>query len=127
VRIACLIVGLVFLISAALQWNDPDPWGWIAIWTAGAAVSLWAVLRPVPRGAAWLVAAVALAWAIIIAPAALADFRFADLARTMQAESPAIELSRELLGLVVIAGWSIAVALVRGAKKQTAREHPGRS
>ena len=126
-RRASLIFSVLFLISAVLQWNDPDPWRWAAIYLAAAAVSGWAWRTRVPRWAPFLVAAVTLAWAAVLAPAAFADFRFSDLAREMKAGTPAIELSREWLGLILIEAWMIAVGLGRAAHKKTARDVPGRS
>jgi hypothetical protein len=107
------VVAAVFLLSAALQYNDPDPWGWAAIYVAAGIACLlhgrvavtWA------RAAASLVAAAAAIWALVLAPQALPGFRLTDLARSMKAESPEIELSRELLGLVIVLAWMVVLAV----------------
>ena len=31
-KIAALVFSIIFIISAALQYNDPDPWLWIGIY-----------------------------------------------------------------------------------------------
>ena len=98
------IVALLFLVSAAIQYNDPDPWLWVAIYgSAAAACLVWERNRRTWPFAA-LVGLVALVWGGMLTPV-LADFRFGDLFRSMKAKTPAIELSRELLGLLIIAGW----------------------
>ena len=61
-------VAAVFLLSAALQFNDPDPGGWIAIYVAAAAACL---VAPRARLGWWLavaVAVVALPWAVALSP-----------------------------------------------------------
>jgi len=103
------LVSLLFLASAALQWNDPDPLAWIAIYLV-AALACW-LPRFHPRG--WTVtaavAAISSAWAIWLSPI-LTKMRLGDLMDKMKAENPRIELSREFLGLAIIAIWMALVA-----------------
>ena len=55
----------LFLLSVLVQWNDPDPVRWMAIYGAALVVCLAVALRArVPAAAALLIAVVALAWAI---------------------------------------------------------------
>ena len=35
-RVFCAVMASVFLLSAAVQWNDPDPGRWIAFYGLGA-------------------------------------------------------------------------------------------
>jgi hypothetical protein len=100
----------VFAASALLQYNDPDPLGWTAIYGAAALAALgWPRLRP-----PWLLpVAVGLAatgWAAALAPQALPGLRPADLVKTMHAGTPSIELGRELLGLLIVAVWMAVLA-----------------
>lgn len=98
-------VGLLFLVAAALQYNDPDPLRWILVWGAASA-ACWLFPRGRPSWALpALVALVATLWMLWLAPQALPHFRPGDLFRTMETKTPAIEQSRELLGLAMIAGW----------------------
>lgn len=104
-------IAFLFAISAVLQLNDPDPWLWIAIYVAAAAACL------VRGGRSWLLAAAVgiagLTWSLLLLPRVLPGFRFADLFRTMTAGTPAIELGREALGLLIIAGWMAVVVWAR--------------
>ena len=105
------VVATLFMISAAVQLNDPDPVGWTAIYGSAAAVCLvWRSSRH-----AWLLAGsvgmVALIWAATLTPA-LAEFRLGDLFRSMKAETPTIEQSRELLGLLMVFGWMVVLIAV---------------
>ena len=101
----------VFLVSALLQFNDPDPLRWFTMYVAAAiaCVVAWRV-----RAGWWAPAAVgsvAVIWAAALSPI-LPALRFDDLAREMKAANPRIELSRELLGLLIIAGWMIVLVVV---------------
>lgn len=108
--------GVLFLISAALQLNDPDPLRWVLIWAAAAAACL--LQRRVTWD--WLLAgatcAAALLWAALLAPSALPGLELGDLAKKMKAETPQIELGRELLGLLIIAVW-MAVLVFLGSRR----------
>jgi hypothetical protein len=90
-----------FALSAIVQYNDPDPLGWMAIYAAAAAAGI--AWRRWPFALA--VGLVAAAWAAALAPQALPGLRPGDLVKTMHAGTPSIELGRELLGLVLVAGW----------------------
>ena len=104
-HIANWVAALVFATCAVLQYNDPDPLRWILIYGAAAATSL-AYWRLRPR---WLapsiVGAAASIWAATLVPTTLPGLRLGDLVHRMEAKTPAIELGRELLGLVLIAAW----------------------
>ena len=108
--------GVLFLISAAIQFNDPDPWRWVLIWGAAAVACL---LRG-RVGWDWILAgavcAAALLWAAILAPSALPGIELGDLAKKMKAETPQIELGRELLGLLIVAAW-MAVLVFVGSRR----------
>ncbi len=107
-KIFNLIFCLLFIVSAALQYNDPDPYVWIPIYLYGA-VLCWLFLRGkyYPR-AYWL--------GILGFAAYAAYYFFADdgvldwirihhaenIAGTMKAETPWIEETREFFGLVIL-------------------------
>ena len=114
------ILGSVFLISAVLQYNDPDPWGWGALYLAAAIAC--AVSGRMRNGwwLALLVGVVALVWAITLSPI-IPEIRLTELARSMKAENPRIELSRELLGLVIILVWMAVLVLA----SRRGRDGPG--
>ncbi len=105
------IVTLVFLIGAGLQYNDPDPLRWILIYGLAAVACLAHRRTTWDRVAAIAVGLTALFWTATLF-SGLSGFVFGDLFRSMKAETPTIELGRELLGLWIIAGW-MAVLIFR--------------
>jgi hypothetical protein len=105
------ILAVMFLISAVLQYDDPDPLRWAALYIAAAAAC---VLTGRVRRGWWLavgVGVISLAWAVALSPI-LPEVRLGDLARSMKAEKPTIELGRELLGLVIVFVWMAVLVLV---------------
>lgn len=110
-RMANRIMALLFLTSAALQFNDPDPWRWIAIYGAAGfaciAVERSAGTWPIAAG----VGLAAIVWAVRLSPI-LPDVQPSDLVKTMHADTPTIELGREFLGLSVLAVWLVTITIV---------------
>ncbi len=109
-RVANRTMAVLFLICAAIQFNDPDPLRWAAIYGAAGFACLAAgrfrYSWPLPSGVGLL----ALVWAAWLSPI-LPQVRLRDLARTMHAETPSIELGRELLGLVIVLGWMVVLVV----------------
>lgn len=112
-RIACAVVGALFLLFAALQYNDPDPIQWIVIYAAAALSCLLAAIRA--RVDFRLPSAVALAaaiWAALLLPQTWGAKSFIDNLRLGEGmRDPVTEVSRELGGLSVVAAVMIPLAI----------------
>jgi hypothetical protein len=118
-NVANIAMLVLFVAAAGLQYNDPDPLVWMAIYgLAATACGLYAAHR-----LAWSFAAsvsvAALVWAATFAPRVLGTALPGDLVRSMEAETPQIEESREALGLLIVAAWMTALA-VRARRAQQA-------
>ena len=109
-RVVNVVLALLFMVAAALQYNDPDPLGWMAIYLAAAGCSFAALLRPKQLAAPVIVAAIALVWAAILTPEALALGELGRIAESMKATRPGIEIMREVLGLGIVAIWMAVLA-----------------
>ena len=102
---------VVFLSSAAVQVNDPDPLLWIALYLAASAATLLALLL---RLRWWLPAAIAsltIVWAATIAPRVLGRVPFGDMFSAWEMRDTGIEESREMYGLLIVAGWMLVLAV----------------
>jgi len=99
---------VVFILFAAVQYNDPDPYVWIPIYLY-AAILCWLAFRSKYFPGAYLVG--------IAIYAAYAVYKFFDkngvwdwmtkhdatnIAGTMKAEKPWIEETREFFGLLIL-------------------------
>jgi hypothetical protein len=102
-----------FVMSVVVQLNDPDPWAWVGLYGAAAVVTALSLAGRGAWYAAGAVAAVAVGWAVTLAPRVIGTVPFRDMFGAFEMESVAIEESREMYGLLIIATWMVAVALRR--------------
>ncbi len=93
-----------------VQANDPDAVSWGSIYALAAAVTFFAAWRMPPRWVSALLAAVAAAWALTLAPDAF-EASFDELFRTWKMMSPDLEVGREFLGLLILCGWMSTLAV----------------
>ena len=99
-----MILGVMFIIFAALQYNDPDPWLWIAIYMA---VGLIAIFSAMGKYQKWLTLAVGLVsiiWMIILFPGLwqwITEEPADALLYGMSPDKMYIEESREFIGLLM--------------------------
>ncbi len=109
-------MSVLFAVSAAVQWNDPDPLYWMALYGIALLLSSTAALGRVPLwpNAAALVLFTALAARAL--PALLAAREEALTHWHMM--SPGDEVAREAGGLLLCAVWS-AVQTVVAASGRT--------
>lgn len=103
-----LIFCLLFIFSAALQYNDPDPYLWIPIYMYGALLC-WLAFRNKYYPKAYLIGIfIYLGYAIYLffAKDGVLDWinkhNAEDIASTMKAEKPWIEETREFFGLLIL-------------------------
>ena len=107
-----LLFVVLFGLSAAVQQNDPDPWGWTLVYLVAAALAgLNAAGRPSPNLARGL-AAVAALWALSLVPS-LGPVTLDELVSDMKMLRPEVEFARELGGLLIITLYALPTALPR--------------
>jgi hypothetical protein len=112
-RAASAVMAGLFLLAVVVQYNDPDPVRWMAIYGAAFVISArtgWA--RSVPRGFPFAVAAVAIAWAVSIATAGPRSSDYASMFAAWEMRSATIEEAREATGLLIVAAWMLVVAVL---------------
>jgi len=115
-KATCWLMAAVLGLSVAVQYNDPDPWRWIAIYGAGAAIS--AVL-PARRGlaiVALVIGLISLAWAIYLIQGVWGIISLSDLPTKMSEKGGAVEVGREAGGLVIEGVWLLVAASYRGSR-----------
>ena len=76
-RYVNLIIAALFAWSAILQYNDPDPWLWIAMYAAAAVMAGLAAFGRYPLPALVLLSAACLVWMGLLA-GGVVDFLQAD-------------------------------------------------
>ncbi|MBX9852362.1 MAG: transmembrane 220 family protein [Cytophagaceae bacterium] len=95
--ISCILLALMFIVFAGLQYNDPDPEVWIPVYMLSALLSLVAIFRPLPKVLLLILIVVYIAGAIYLWPD-----RYEGVTMPMS-HKPNIEYARESLGLLICA------------------------
>jgi len=113
-KIFNLVFCILFVFSAALQYNDPDPYVWIPLYMYGA-VLCWLAFRGKYYSGAYLIGNIVyLAYAVYLfftTDGVLDWIEKHDaegIAKTMKATKPWIEDAREFFGLLIL----VAVLLI---------------
>lgn len=116
------LMGALFAFSAVLQLNDPDPWGWVAIYVVAAGLAGLAAAGHYPawrRPLALAVAVWALVWALAVAFSSPRLPPLSDLVADWAMYGAGIEERRETLGLLLLSCWTALVALPRRRSTQS--------
>ncbi len=123
-RVFAIIMAVLFVISAVLQYNDPDPLAWVAVYLAGAAVLTGWLRGKSVRLPAALLAAVCLGWAMSLFPGFWGSIEPGEMVQAMKAERPQIEESREAGGLLILAVTMLPLVFQPRRRGQGAPERP---
>jgi Transmembrane family 220, helix len=107
-KIFNLLFCIIFILFAALQYNDPDPYVWMPIYLYSAVLCWMAFKLKYHPGAYLTGIAVYFAYALYLFFTKdgvwdwLNNHHAENIAETMQAEKPWIEETREFFGLVIL-------------------------
>ncbi len=127
-KIISTILTLIFLSMAAVQYNDPDPLLWMAIYGYVAMISAFAIFEK------YNVQLIAVGWLVCLGGSLylmqsvfewLLKHRLADIMREMSPDQPYIEESRECLGLMIsLSVLTYYYFMAKGARKTTTKNKP---
>jgi hypothetical protein len=123
-RYASAVMFLVFAGAAVVQWNDPDPMLWIALYALAALLSLSAV-----AGRMWLWPSVGALVLYLVGVAsllpALADARMSAFT-SWKMRDVSEEEAREALGLAVCAVWMVVLIVrARATRRRSGPQDAG--
>lgn len=113
--VSWLMAGLLG-VCVALQLNDPDPVRWMAIYGAGAVISVVLPARKPVAALALLVGLGAAAWALYLVNTVWGVIALSDLTSKMSEKGGAVEAGREAGGLAIEAVWLLAAGAFRGTR-----------
>ena len=105
----CFFFGGLFLLGAAVQWNDPDPAAWIVAYLLGAALSLHAAIGGRAFGANATAAIVFAGWFMSLA--ATIPEAPEEAFTSFQMRETSHEKPREAIGLLLLATWTGVLAV----------------
>ena len=113
-KIANITFIILFLFAAAVQYNDPDPIQWIAIYTLAAIASILFLVRKQNRIFPAIVGGIALLWAILLILQLFGTSMpivWGDVFGRADMKTEAVELTREIFGLLIVTGWMSWLAM----------------
>ena len=99
---------LLFIVSAGLQYNDPDPYIWIPIYLMGAVISFLAFREKVYPVFTLLLSALFIIYDLYLffdkfgVLSWLNEHNAENIAASMKASAPWIEETREFFGLLIL-------------------------
>ena len=114
-------MGLLFLFGAAVQYNDPDPLQWTAIYLAASVACALAVAGRLRWWFAGMVTLAAFAWAATLMPRAFPNVRIREMFGAWEMANTRIEEGREMYGLLVIAIYMIVLAITELRRRRMVR------
>ena len=103
----------LFAFAVIVQFNDPDPFRWVALYALAAAACALSLARRLRWWFPAAITAVSLIWAATLAPRVIGHVRFLDMFGAFEMKSIAIEESREMYGLLLIAVWMVVLSVRR--------------
>ena len=115
-RILNFIMAATFIFSVAVQYNDPDPIQWMAIYGSAAVACILSLGGKPSWKFSAAVAAAAFIWACFIAPGVFSRPFPTTMVDSFHMTDVADEEARELGGLLIIALWMAVLAVSAGRK-----------
>ena len=103
-RWLCIAMTAIFVLAAAVQWNDPDPAMWILLYLSAAGLSLSAALGHLHRRITLALLSIYTIGTLATFPAVLQ----ADLSAytSFKMRSAGDEVARECVGLALCSAWT---------------------
>ena len=106
-----IVLAMVYVLAAVVQYNDPDPVRWIAIYAAAAFLCVASLFLPLPGLTYVLVSLTAFVWAVTLYVNASGGNVAFDA-----------EVQREMGGLLLVAIGSVVLLMTRGGNGDADRE-----
>ena len=103
----------LLILSAIVQRNDPDPLRWMLCYSVTAIITLCSLIRPLPLP-------IPLIWGLVVLLSSLfvgidlwiseEQFDWDSFWNVIAMKNEAVELGRELGGLLLVTGWMAVLA-----------------
>lgn len=115
------VMAASFLFSVIVQFNDPDPVWWMAIYGCACAACVLAILGRNRWFFPAAIGLIALVWALSLAPEVVGNVRFGEMFEAFEMKDQRVEVAREAGGLLIIAFW-MAVLVFHGLRRKSGAE-----
>jgi len=112
-KLPCWVMAGLFAVCVGLQYNDPDPIRWMAIYGAAMVISVVLPLKRPAATAGLVVGALALAWAAVLIYGIWGKVALSDVVEKMSEKGGAVEEEREAGGMLIEGTWLVLASLYR--------------
>ena len=112
-KVLAIVFGILFLVSAGLQYNDPDPFVWIVIWGLAGIITLAYAFNRIPMSVPLISGIAALIGFFYTYPEKFEGFEIG------QGDIKNIEEGREAFGLLIISMVMLLLAFRGLAKRRS--------
>lgn len=106
---------VAYLLSAAVQYNDPDALPWIAIYLLAAGMCILQLRNTHQRLLPRLLLGVSLLWVAVLLPEVVGRASLSEIFASIRMQTRAVEEAREIGGLLLIALWAGVLGFRRPA------------
>lgn len=109
----------MFVFSVVVQYNDPDPARWMAIYGAAALACVLFIKAKAHWQLPAAIGLISLAWALSYASQVIGKVRFGELFEAFEMKDARVEVGREMGGLLIVAVWMavLTVAALRNRNR----------
>jgi hypothetical protein len=117
-----IFLSILFLFATAVQYNDPDPVQWMLIYGSSAIICGLYVWKPISSIAPAITGVISFIWMIlllVILQDAPDPIIWADVFGEAAMKTESIELTREILGLLIVGVWMTVLVFHKRNKKNT--------
>lgn len=116
-RFANYLMIAIFILASAVQYNDVHALRWMLVYGAAGLLCILFAMNKLHWATASALAGVSGIWALFKIPH-LTVGGFRHMLDEVQMNQAGVEAAREFLGLLIIAGWMIALAVSVYRKRQ---------
>jgi hypothetical protein len=112
------LMALLFLVAVAVQHNDPDPVVWMTIYGIAFACCVQSMRNKIQWQVPAVMAGICLLWAAWLAPECIGKTTWSEMTSSwsMHGANPAMEIGREVGGLLIEAGWMTVLAVMHRSR-----------
>ena len=111
IKVSNAVFLIIYLLSAAVQYNDPDALPWALIYLSASAMC---VLEAGNKQANWLpptLLVISLVWIGFLLPSIIGQVSLEQIFESITMKTKTVEEAREIGGLLLIVFWAGALAL----------------
>jgi hypothetical protein len=111
-RILSGFMAALFAFAVVVQYNDPDPFTWMAVYGAACVISVMVARRgTIPLLAVLVLGGLAVVWSLALLAGVPSPDTFASMFDAWEMKSAPIEEAREASGLAIVAAWMVVLAI----------------